>query len=231
MSHELDRELGIAELRDGFLEHTRRAWALLPPFGSVPPRILDIGCGTGTPSLELARLSGGEVVGIDVDDAALEVLRRRAFDAGLGDRVTTRCVPFDENRFPDAAFDVVWEEGVLHLLDVDRSLGECRRLLEPGGHVVMHETVRWLERISRPLGEHGLVVRGVHPLPEHVWLTHWAEPLAARLRAYERSHDLDALDARTAEALATHRSAVAAIRADPDATSCAFWVAQRVESA
>jgi hypothetical protein len=95
----------------------------------------------------------------------------------------------------------------------------------------MHETVRWLDRISRPLGEHGFVVRGVHPLPRHVWLTHWAEPLAARLRAYERSHDLETLDTHTAEAVATHRSAVAAIFADPDATSCAFWVAQRVESA
>lgn len=229
VSYELDRELGIFELRDGFLEHTRRAWALLPPFDSVPPRILDIGCGTGTPSLELARLGGGDVVGIDIDEAALAVLRERAGDVGLGDRVTTWRVSLEENGLPDAAFDVLWEEGVLHMLDVDRSLSECRRLLKPGCHLVMHETTLWLDGIRERLADHGFAVRATHPLPRHFWLTHWADPLDARLRAFERSHDLNALNETTASALATHRAAVAAIRADPDATRCAYWVVARAE--
>ena len=224
VSEELDRELGVLELREGFLEHTRRAWALLPSLPATRPRILDIGCGTGTPSLELARLSGGEVVGIDVDRAALEVLRRRAFDAGLDDRVTTECVSLERNGLPDAAFDVLWEEGVLHLLDVDRGLAECRRLLKPGCHLVMHETTRWLDGNRQRLADHGFVVRAVHPLPTHVWLTEWAEPLDARLRAFEASVDLEALDEATVSALAGHRAAVASIRADPDATSCAYWI-------
>jgi SAM-dependent methyltransferase len=229
VSYELDRELGIFELRESFLEHTRQAWQLLPPFESVTPRILDIGCGTGTPTLELARLSGGEVVGIDIDEAALEVLHRRSIAAGLDGRITTHCVSLLQTGFADASFDLLWEEGVLHMLDVDRSLGECRRLLKFGCHLVMHETTRWLDGIRRQLADHGFAVRAEHPLPEHIWLTHWAEPLDARLRAYERAHDLEALDEVTAAALASHRAAVASIRADPDATSCAYWVAGRVE--
>jgi SAM-dependent methyltransferase len=227
VSRELDRELGIVELREGFLEHTRRAWALLPPFGPAVPRILDIGCGAGTPTLELARLSGGEVVGIDIDEAALDLLRRRAADAGLDGQLATRCVSVLETGFADASFDLLWEEGVLHLLDVDRALGECRRLLRPGCHMVMHETTCWLDGIRGRLADHGFAVRAVHPLPTHFWLTHWAQPLDARIREYERLHDAGTLDELTAVALAAHRAAVASIQADPDATSCAYWIVRR----
>ena len=229
VSCDLDQELGIFELRERFLEHTRRAWELLPPFVSVPPRILDIGCGTGTPTLELARLSGGEVVGIDVDRAALGVLQRRAVDAGLGDRVTTCCVSLQKSGLPDAAFDLLWEEGLLNMLDIDRSLGECRRLLKPGCHLVMHETTVWLDGIRERLANAGFAARAAHPLPKHFWLTDWAEPLGERLRAYEGSVDVEALDEATAAALATHRAAVESIRADPDATNCEYWLVERVE--
>jgi len=87
ISDELDRELGVRELRASFLEHTRRTYAMLPPAESRPRRILDIGCGTGAPSIELARLSGGTVIGIDVDERALEVMRDHVAEAGLDDRV------------------------------------------------------------------------------------------------------------------------------------------------
>jgi len=228
ISYELDRELGVFELRDSFLGHTRRAYALLSPFAAGPPRILDIGCGTGTPSLELARLSGGEIFGIDVDEPALEVMRERVAEAELGGRVSARCVSLYETDFPDADFDLLWEEGVLHLLDTDRSLGQCRRLLKPGCHLVMHETNLWFDRARDRLTDFGFTVRRTYPLPEHYWLTAYAEPLDAKLRAFVQSHDIEALDDITARALATHRKAVASIRADPGATDCAFFIAQKV---
>ena len=226
ISHDLDRALGIFELREPFLEHTRRAYGLLPPFEAGPPRILDIGCGTGGPSLELARLSRGEVVGIDVDEPALEVMRERVAREGLGDRVTARWVSLYENDLPDASFDLLWEEGVLHLLDTDRSLPQCRRLLKPGCHLVMHETNVWFERVRDRLADFGFELRQRHPLPELYWLTAYAEPLDANLRAYAQSHDVDTLDEDAAKAFATHRAAVASIRADPGATDCAFYLLQ-----
>jgi ubiquinone/menaquinone biosynthesis C-methylase UbiE len=226
-SFDLDRELGVFELRASFLEHTRRAYAMLPPETSAPRRILDIGCGTGAPSIELARLSGGTVVGIDIDQRALEVMRGRITQAGLGDRVTATCASLDDTNFPDAGFDLIWEEGVLHLLDADSSLTQCRRLLEPGGYLVMHETNRWFDTIRDRLPDHGFALRRTHPLPKHYWLTAYAEPLEANLRAYLESHDPETLDHTTTKALTTHRQAVASIQSDPDATDCAFYIAQK----
>ncbi len=191
-----------------------------------PPRILDIGCGTGVPTLELARLSRGDVVGIDVDEAALEVMRERVARAGLGDHVTVRCVSLYETDFTHASFDLLWEEGALHLLDTNRSLSQCRRLLKPGGYLVMHETNKWFHSISDRLAGFGFTLRQTHPLPKHCWLTAYAEPLDTRLRAFMQSRDVKELDMVTTEALATHRAAVASIRADPDATDGAFYLLQ-----
>jgi SAM-dependent methyltransferase len=228
ISFDLDRELGVLELRESLLEHTRCAYRLLPPFEGGPPRILDIGCGAGVPSLELARLSRGDVVGIDVDDAAVALMRERVAREGLGDQVTARCVSLYETDFPDASFDLLWEEGALHLLDTDRSLSQCRRLLRPGGYLVMHETKRWFHSVSDRLIDFGFVVRHTHPLPEHCWLTAYAEPLDTKLRAFMKSRDVKDLDTVTTKALATHRAAVASIRADPDATDGAFYLLQLI---
>jgi len=225
-SDELDRELGVVELRERFCEHTRTAYALLPPFDAGPPRILDIGCGTGVPSLELARLSGGEVVGIDIDGPVLDVMRERALRAGLGDRVTARRASIYDTGFEDGSFDLLWEEGVLHLLDVDRCLPECRRLLKPACHLVMHETCAWFDGVRDRLPGFGFELRRTHQLPEHCWLTAYADSLDANLRAFARSHRPETLDEATSTALAAHRAAVESIRADPGASDSAFYLVQ-----
>ena len=60
------------------------------------PRILDVGCGTGAPTLEIARLSGGEVIGIDINQDLLDKLSRKVEKAGLTQRVKTiNCSLFD----------------------------------------------------------------------------------------------------------------------------------------
>ena len=135
---DIDHALNVEELRRRCLEHSRQAYRLLPPLGQ--PRILDIGCGQGQQTMELAGLGGGEVIGIDIDKAALSRLRQRVDQAGLRRRIKAIHVSLFDNGFDDNSFDLLWEEGVLHLLDASRSLSECRRLLKPDGYLVMHET-------------------------------------------------------------------------------------------
>lgn len=63
---------GLGAVSAAGLDFTHRAFEMLPELET--PRILDVGCGQGRATLELARLSGGQVVGLDVDHAALDVL-------------------------------------------------------------------------------------------------------------------------------------------------------------
>lgn len=138
----------VRELHRGLdaLTTERRAF-LRKAFGLLPrrdrPRILDVGCGRGEPTLELARLSGGDVVGIDIERQALEELEAAAARAGLSDRVRVKRCSMVEIDFEDGAFDVVWAEASIHAMGFEQGLRAWRRLLAPDGHLVVHE-VAWL---------------------------------------------------------------------------------------
>ena len=90
-------------------EYTRKALQMLPKWEQ--PRILDIGCGPGGPTLELARLSGGHVIGTDIHQPYLDSLFQKIEEARLSDRVEAMNCPMFEMGFPGESFDIIWAEG------------------------------------------------------------------------------------------------------------------------
>ena len=110
--------------------------------------LLDVGCGPGTITLDLAsRVAPGRVVGVDAAAGIVEQARGAAVDAGFAN------VEFDVGdvyalAFPDDSFDVVHAHQVLqHLADPVRALREMRRVCIPGGVVAVrdadYEAMTW----------------------------------------------------------------------------------------
>ena len=122
-------------------QYTARAFKMLPRLES--PRILDIGCGPGGPTIELARLSGGHVIGIDIHQPYLDRLSQKIEEAGLSDRVEALNCSMFEMTFPDESFDIIWAEGSIYLIGFERGLREWRRFIKPNGFLVVHE-MTWL---------------------------------------------------------------------------------------
>lgn len=121
---------------------TRRAWALLAEAPEAP-RVLDVGCGPGMATLEVARLSGGMVTGLDNHQPFLDALAAKAAAAGLQDRVTAVNGSMDALPFPPASFDVIWAEGSLFVIGFARALAYLRAFLKPGGYLAASE-MTWL---------------------------------------------------------------------------------------
>ena len=63
-------EIDEDDLRENFIKYTIQAFQALPVLDS--PKILDIGCGSGVPTIELAKRSGGEVIGLDIDETEIK---------------------------------------------------------------------------------------------------------------------------------------------------------------
>lgn len=103
-------------------------------------RLLDVGCGPGSVTIDLAsRASAGDVVGVDASGAVIEVARKAAAEAG---RANVRFEVADayELPFEDASFDVVHAHQVLqHLTDPIAALREMRRVARPGGYVAVRD--------------------------------------------------------------------------------------------
>ena len=100
--------------------------------GGPPPRALDVGCGEGRFTAELAH-GGLTVVGVDVAEEPLR--RARARHPGLDLRIVPVEGPWP---LPDASFDVVWAgETIEHVADTQGWLSEVRRVLRSGGSLLL----------------------------------------------------------------------------------------------
>lgn len=94
-------------------------------------RTLDIGCGGGLLSEELARL-GCAVTGIDPSEKSVEAARAHAREAGLA--IEYRAASGERMPFPDASFEIACCCDVLeHVEDPRQVIAETARVLAPGG--------------------------------------------------------------------------------------------------
>ena len=99
--------------------------------------ILDVGCGCGATTLELARRtgSGGEVLGVDISAPMLEVARRRAAEAGL-DNARFERADAQTHALPAASRDVVFSRfGVMFFADPTAAFRNLHRTLRPSGRL------------------------------------------------------------------------------------------------
>jgi len=101
-------------------------------------RCLDAGCGGGRGSILMGEAGASEVVGVDLSPTNIESCTKRAAQKGLSNLVFQR-ESLARLPFPDASFDVVWCNGVLHhTADPDQGLKEITRVLKPGGHMWLY---------------------------------------------------------------------------------------------
>ena len=97
-------------------------------------RLLDLGTGTGTLARGFAR-RGLRVTGLDPAAAMLEQARRLDREAGV--RVSYVLARAEATGLPDASFDVVSAGQCWHWFERARAAAEARRLLRPGGRLVI----------------------------------------------------------------------------------------------
>jgi SAM-dependent methyltransferase len=135
------------EIRRGFLLAELRAG----------DRALDLGSGDGRFTAVMAD-AGAPAVGVEVAEAAVQ--RARANHPQLDFRLAPIEGPLP---FEDNSFDLVWSSEVIeHVADTARWLSEARRVLGPGGRLLLttpsHGRLRvalgGIERFSDPLGDH-----------------------------------------------------------------------------
>lgn len=130
-------------------------------------RILDIGCGTGFLSLELAR-EGHHVTGLDSDEKAVDIaVRTMNSDPFTSERgpLEYECTDFTSWDGPEAGFDLVVSSRTLHHIpQPEKAIGKVHKLLHETGRIVCidfaydqfdQRAATWLYHIRRALEQAG----------------------------------------------------------------------------
>jgi 27-O-demethylrifamycin SV methyltransferase len=105
-------------------------------------RVLDVGCGTGRQSCDLAAGLGASVLGITTSAGGVAAATALAADRGL-DRAKFEQRDGTDNGLEDSSFDVAWVLESSHLMrDKEALLRDCVRVLAPGGRIALCDIVR-----------------------------------------------------------------------------------------
>ena len=71
-------------------------------------RVLDVGCGTGAQTLELASSSQAHIVAVDNHPPFIDELNRKARELGIANRLEDRVCDMRRLDFASGCFDVIW---------------------------------------------------------------------------------------------------------------------------
>ena len=171
MAIDLDRD----QFRKNLLKYTRQAFEAIPV--SEKPLILDLGCGSGVQTIELAKLSGGHVSAVDIDPFALEKVRLKAVEENLESQIDILQESIKDLSFLRQKFDIIWAEGSIYVVGFESGLTEWRKHLVSGGHLAIHDDARNTPQKLRLISKCGYEVTSYFEISYQVWWEEYYQPL------------------------------------------------------
>ncbi len=171
--------------------------------GKKDLQVLDVGCGPGMETVQLAEhFSGAKVTALDYYSQYFDELMDTAAARGVSKRITPVEGSMFEMDFPEGSFDVLWSEGAVYIIGFERGLKEWKSFVKPGGFMALSE-ISWLTD-SRPAevdafwrneypgidtvaGNVGKIQAagyspiGTYVFPPRDWFDHYYNPLMERI--------------------------------------------------
>lgn len=177
-------------------EATLKALSMI---GRLPDgaKVADLGCGTGSSAMILAKNLGVEVTALDLFPQFIEILKERAVKEGVDERINGMVGSMEDLPFAENSLDMIWCEGAIYNIGFERGMKEWSKLLKVGGYIAVTDTT-WLtdtrpEEIAdfwndaynevetmpvkvQKMMDAGLSPLGAFLLPEECWTTNFYVP-------------------------------------------------------
>lgn len=170
----------------------------LPDF----PAILDLGCGVGGQTFQLAEMLSGSIVAVDNHAPSIERLRTAIARNGLSQRISAIVGDMAHLGQKRGSFDLIWSEGALYNIGLVNALHVCHGLLRPGGHLAFtdaiwrkenpppevkacfaldYPTMGSLENDLASIQNCGFEINGHFTLPDEAWWDDFYTPMETRI--------------------------------------------------
>jgi len=212
------------DFRKRFLPYSRQAIKKLPE--KIKPRLLDIGCGSGVTTIKLSEWLDGEIIGLDINNDSLASFREKIKDQNLNYRIKAINGSFIRNKFKDNSFDILWAEGVFHIIGYAKSLKESYRLLNHNGFLVIVDTLEMLEKNQNIFKKYGFKVYDQINWEEHAWWKEYYGPMETKLRELKKNK----VDPSLYTHLTEHEQEITLVKRNPKKFDCAHLILQIINT-
>jgi len=147
-------------------KYTIKAFSFIPEIDN--PLILDIGCGTGEPTLALAEHSNGHFYAVDADISCISFLKEKVNTLNYADRIEViHASVFDIDIMQK--FDVVIAEGLLNVIGFEEGLPILTKFLKQKGYLIIHDELHNDVEKKALFQRHNLELLNSFELDESIW--------------------------------------------------------------
>lgn len=177
------------QIRENLNKYTRNAFKLLPKLEK--PHILDIGCGTGVPTIELVQISGGNVTGLDNDATALDFFKKKIDGLGLNNQITVINDSIFAMDFPEESFDIIWAEGSVFVMGFENSIKKWGHFLKPEGFLVIHDEDKSKNEKLKLVKKYDYEIIAEFDLSPEIWWEEYFTPLEKLVKDFRDKYSED----------------------------------------
>lgn len=189
-------------------ESTRKAYSKLSNI-SGNPRILDIGCGSGMQTIELAKFTNGRITAFDVYIPFLKDLLNNAEKEKCSDKINVVCGSMLSMDFLKTTYDIIWSEGSIFIMGFEKGLNYLQKYLKDRGWLVVSELC-WLDKNApeelhkywddiypdiKDINQYKQIIKNTgyllidhFTLPDSSWWDNYYNPLSKRLKKLEKTY-------------------------------------------
>ncbi|QIW16297.1 hypothetical protein A4G20_08105 [Pasteurellaceae bacterium RH1A] len=171
VGHHFLARLGKTRLRPGGKLATD--WLIANGDFRKDKKVLEVACNMGTTAVQLAKDFGCQIIGIDLDEEALEKARLNIKENGVEDLVQVQRANATKLPFEDESFDIVINEAMLTMLPIEakeKAIREYLRVLKPNGFLLTHDVMLNVEEAEQVLQDLREAINiTVTPLTKQGW--------------------------------------------------------------
>jgi ubiquinone/menaquinone biosynthesis C-methylase UbiE len=211
------------KIRENFFKYIRKAYSYIPKIKN--PNILDVGCGTGVPTIELAKISGGYVTGIDLDVSLLDILRKKIIDTELERQLSIINKSIFLMDFPKESFDIIWSEGAVFVIGFEKSIKNWYKFLKPNGFLVLHDDIKDKNKKLGLVEKYGYKLTAQFDLSFEIWWNDYYSKVEKLVENYKDKYPND-LDLR--KEIDSDQNQVNMCKSTPEIISSFYIILQRV---
>ena len=153
--------------RKGLLKYLERAISIIPKIDN--PKILDVGCGSGTPTLFIIEKFGGEITAVDSDPESINILREKVNKLNLTKNINLSTSSFFNLKEVNSPFDLIVAEGLLNIVGFQKGFLKIVSLIKKKGFIIIHDEFPNQKKKFEIIKENDCKILDSFVLNEQIW--------------------------------------------------------------